>query len=343
MSFSKTNISRALALIAVLAPAYARAQDPEAAALFSAAKDLAAKGQWSEACPKFEAAERKEPALGTLMNLADCHEHTQLIARAWGEWRLAYEQAKKARDDSRADLAKRRAEGLEPRLPRLKVNVGGMQSDLSVWRDDKQLESAEYNTELPIDLGTRTITVRRGSDVVATKTVDMKEKAHETVAFDLDAIAKDHPAPAQTSAGSKSGDGRVVQTNTVVVNGGQQSAPTPALKVAGNIFLGVGLTAIVTGGAFEGIAFALKSGTKCVASPMDATLQLCSPSGVSSLGTAATLADAGLGVMIGGAVFVATAIVFYILSPKQKEAPPAIQTGLVPIPGGSAFMIRGSF
>jgi hypothetical protein len=351
-SSSSSSIASFALAAALLVPAIARAQDPEAAALFAAAKDLASKGQWADACPKFEAAQRKEPALGTLMNVADCHEHTLSIFRSWGEWRLAYEQAKKANDDARADLAKRRADAIEPRLPHLKVVVSGMQSDLSVWRDDKELDTAEYNTDLPIDPGSRTITVRRGADTIASTKVDLKEKAHELVTFDLDAIAKSHPAPvATTSGGSKTGDGRaVVQTNTVVVNGGSnEPKSTPAGKVAANIFLGVGLTAAVFGGAFMGVATALSSNkssdcTQVSAPQASPTQWVCNSNTAANITTAQTLAQVGQWVAVGGAVLVVTAIVLFIVVPKEKEKErTAPVVGFGPIPGGAALSLGGAF
>ena len=290
MSYSVSSCRLALFAGALLFPALAHAQDPEAVALFTAAKDLAAKGQWADACPKFEAAQRKEPALGRLLNVADCHEHIQLLFRAWGEWKVAYEQAKKANDDARADLAHKHVEALEPRLPYLKVNVTGQQADLSVWRDDKQLDAAEYNTDLPINPGSRTIAVRRGAATLSTKSVEMSEKEHQVVTFDLDAIAKAHPAPVEPPPGKTTDGGKVVQTNTVVVEAkvGEQKS-TPAGKVVANIFLGVGLTAAVFGEWLIGVAALLgQKGNDCFETSATLDQWQCSSSRVTNIDTAKT-------------------------------------------------------
>jgi hypothetical protein len=226
----------------------------------------------------------------------------------------------------------------------LTVVVKGMQSDLSVWRDDKELDTAEYNTELPIDVGSRAITVRRGADTLATTRVDMKEKAHETVSFDLDAVAKDHP----TSGGAKTGDGKVVQTTTVVVNAvSNEPKSTPAGKVAANIFLGVGLTAAIFGGAFMGVATALsaKKGSDCLQTSgprVSPTQYVCNSNTADNVAIAQTLAQVGQWVAVGGGVLVVTAIVLFIVVPKEKEkATP--QVGFGPIPGGAAMTFAGTF
>ena len=341
-----TCIERGLAIAALAlalgAPRVAHAQSAEATALFKLGRQLVEQGKWADACPKFDAAFKLDPtARGALLNLADCHEHVGLIAHAWAEWNLLGDLARKAADDARAAEAKKHADALEPRLPKLRVGVAGTQPDLGVWRDDEELKSAEYNLELPIDPGMHTITVKRGDAKLESKNVDMKEKAHESVSFDLDRIAKDHPAPKETPAAS----GKVVQTNTVVVNGATEPKGPPALKVAANLFLGVGLTAAVFGGAFMAIATGLSAdkNTDCTNVPLGSTTWVCKSSSVASnMRLATTLGEVGQWVAIGGGVFVATAIVFYIVAPKDKEKH-APQVSFGPIPGGAAFSLGGAF
>jgi hypothetical protein len=305
-----------LAVAVWLTASPAHAQDPEATALFKTGKELAGKGQWQDACPKFEASYKREKNLGTLMNLADCHEHIQRLARAWGEWNTAAEIAAKAPNEAeRADLAKRRATALEPRLPKLRIDVRGAQPELSVYRDDDALDPGAYGTELPVDPGTRTITVRRGSAVLATEKLDMKERAHERVAFDLDAIAKEHPAPAP-SARAKSAP----ESSDEVPEDGS----TRTMRIVGNASLGIGLVALIFGGTLEGAAVAVKGGAECIDNPdPSGVARVCSSTGLQSIGTARNIANAGLGLMIGGGVLTATGIALKIVAYKRSEAPAA--------------------
>src|SRR6185503_11792758 len=74
-----------------------------------------------EACPLFEESQRLDPQMGTLLNLAICHENVGRIASAWGEFRAVEQQARAASRDDRVKLAHERAEKLEPRLPRLRL------------------------------------------------------------------------------------------------------------------------------------------------------------------------------------------------------------------------------
>src|SRR5690349_12619904 len=102
-----------------------RADDNAAAAdqLYKEARALAQKGKHAEACPKFEASYKLDRALGTLLNLADCHEHVGKVASAWAEWNEAIDMAKRANDDKREKFATKRRNEIEPKLPRLAVEV----------------------------------------------------------------------------------------------------------------------------------------------------------------------------------------------------------------------------
>ena len=63
--------------------------------------------------------------MGTLLNLALCHEQIGKIASAWGEFRSVEQQARAAvpPNENRAKLAHDHAEALQPRLSRIKIIV----------------------------------------------------------------------------------------------------------------------------------------------------------------------------------------------------------------------------
>ena len=83
----------ALASVILCAPAVAYAGDGRspavtamAEALFKEGKKLLAEQKVPEACRKFESSYRIDPAPGTLINLALCHEQEGKLATAWGEF-----------------------------------------------------------------------------------------------------------------------------------------------------------------------------------------------------------------------------------------------------------------
>src|SRR6185437_15434982 len=71
----------------------ARAQNASdkaaAEALFDAAKKLYADKKYAEACTRFDASEKLDRGIGTLLYLADCYEHVGRTASAWATFREA--------------------------------------------------------------------------------------------------------------------------------------------------------------------------------------------------------------------------------------------------------------
>jgi hypothetical protein len=105
---------------------HAEAQPGNVAAaeqLFAEARELARAERWAEACPRFEASLRADPALGTELNLATCYEHVGKIARAWGLYHESIALAARAGDVKRRDYAQSHAAALEPRLARLTITA----------------------------------------------------------------------------------------------------------------------------------------------------------------------------------------------------------------------------
>src|ERR1051325_10993105 len=82
-------------------PSLAQSADAVTAeALFQQGRDLLRSGQAALACPKLAESYRLDPATGTLMALAMCHEAENKLASAWAEFS---DTASRAKIDGRAD------------------------------------------------------------------------------------------------------------------------------------------------------------------------------------------------------------------------------------------------
>ncbi len=101
--------------LALSGTAFAQSNAARAEALFQEGKTLLASKAFTEACPKLAESQRLDPADGTLMALAYCHEGEGKLAAAWTEYSLVA-----GRPDGRADRvqhAKARMAHIELQLP----------------------------------------------------------------------------------------------------------------------------------------------------------------------------------------------------------------------------------
>jgi hypothetical protein len=85
-------------------------------ALFNEGKAKLAEQSYSEACPLFAGSFAIDPATGTLLALALCHERSGELRTAITEYRSAAERARKEGRDDRAQAATKRADELEATL-----------------------------------------------------------------------------------------------------------------------------------------------------------------------------------------------------------------------------------
>lgn len=310
---AKTLTSRGIALALLVAAGVASspvfAQDTAAAeVLFLEAKDLMAKGQIAEACPKLEASYKLDKTVGTLMNVADCHEKIGKIATAWGEWGTAFDWLKRD-GDKRTSFAEQRRNALTPRLPKLQINVAGAVSSLDVYRGSTKVEPAAYNIALPVDPGAHVITVRRGDQVLKEERVEASEGASVTTSLDLEAIEKSAPPPPPGPLAQPTGTAP------------PPSAPPPTgQRTAGFVVGGVGVGVLALGGVLGLVALSSMS----AANEPDACINIyCTPQGIESVDRAKIFAEAGQWVGLGGIVMIGIGATLILTSPSSAASPPA--------------------
>src|SRR3954453_11114339 len=120
---SRWFAAAAAAWLGVICPD-ARAQSPQAEALFRDGRSLIKAGKLAPGCDKLAASERLETSVGTLLNLGDCREKLGKRASAWAASRKAEALAgRTGGDDRRQAEAARRAALIEPRLSHLVIDV----------------------------------------------------------------------------------------------------------------------------------------------------------------------------------------------------------------------------
>jgi hypothetical protein len=171
-------------MIATPALADAPTAEERAAAqvLFDEARDLLEKKRFAVACPKFAESMRLDPAVGTQLNLARCYEESGKLASAWINWVEAAQRAEAAGRPDRAELARGRADKLEPRLSYLVIRVEGGGNGVRVQKDGQDVGRAQWGVEVPVDRGTHVITAEAPGRHRFDKTIRVtREKQRITV------------------------------------------------------------------------------------------------------------------------------------------------------------------
>lgn len=137
----------------------ARSQSALAEALFQEGKALLEHGNLPSACAKLSESFRVEPALGTLLNLAVCHEREGKTASAWSEYADALALAERSSEAERAQFARLRVEELRERVPRLQLRILEPQLRLQIKLDDRVLGDGAWDSAIPLDPGAHRLEV----------------------------------------------------------------------------------------------------------------------------------------------------------------------------------------
>lgn len=144
----------------LLMPGRASAQaNPIAEQLFHDGQRLLAEGKVHEACEKLSASYGLEAGLGTLLNLAVCHERENKTATAWTEFTEAAGRAEHDGDAQRAQFAHTHADTLAKSMKRAVIRLQGPAADASVKLDGHPLPAAALGVPIPIDPGSHAIEV----------------------------------------------------------------------------------------------------------------------------------------------------------------------------------------
>lgn len=292
-----------------------------AEALFDEARKLLDGGQVLEACAKFEASQKLDPGLGTLLFLGECYERAGRTASAWGRFREAASLAAAA-GDSRAEVAKARADALEPTLPKLNVTVDGTTPGLVVKLDGLEVAQASWGVALPADPGPHEIVGEAPGYISWKKTIEVpKEAVRVEVSVppllpDPD-VNKPKEAPPPIAPREEPGKG---------------------LLVGGLVVGGLGVASLAVTGVLVGMASSKYSDS-------DASCEgtLCSDqAGVDLANDARALGDIGTITFVAGLALVGVGTTMILLQPSAPDEPSA-SVGLVVAPGQLGASFGGTF
>jgi hypothetical protein len=156
---------------------------PIAEALFAKAKASIEAGRYQEGCAELAESHRLDPAPGTLLSLAVCHELEGKLASAWAEYREVLALAQREGHAEREHAAKKRLGALEPRLPYLTISLSRVlrQPGIAVAIDGVPLRQSAWETPLPVDPGERVVRVSAPGRLDWIRSVEMTEGGRRTL------------------------------------------------------------------------------------------------------------------------------------------------------------------
>lgn len=313
----------ALACALALGAGTARADKlTDAEELFRRAKALMAEKKDREACPLLEESERLDPQIGTLLNLAICHENMGRIASAWGEFKAVEQRANR---NDRVKMAHDRAARLEARLSRLKIVATEKPAGLVVKVDGETTGEPLWGG-VAVDPGTRTIEASAPGKVTATVKADVEgEGALVTVTVPR---LEDQPAPKPVVVAKL--DPAIEQREI------DRVAANRARRTTGVVVGASGLAVLAAGGVF-GILAIGKNGDASRACPEPCV------AGSSAARTADDHTDrallfaniANVAIPVGAVAAAVGAWLFFGAGPTERRT-----AWLAPAPGGGSVGVR---
>jgi tetratricopeptide (TPR) repeat protein len=241
----------AFALVAGSLPFDAQAQSevPLAETLYQAARDLMAQGNYAEACPKFAESYRLDPASGTLLNLAACHERQGKLTSAWIEYMDAARAAQRDGRANRLKYAEDHGSALFPKLSRLTITTAPDvdPAHLEITLDGVAVGLATLGVAAPLDPGSHVVVASAAGMQPFTQTVVLGDVADQQV------VTIPSLVPAEVAAPPS------IPPVAVVAATPPPPAPSPTPKppastglstpviVAGSATLALAATTVVTG------------------------------------------------------------------------------------------------
>jgi len=308
-----------------------RAQPSEGGAaaaesLFQEARKLMDAKRFAEACPKLAASHKLAPAVGTLLNLADCYERNGQLASAWVRFHEAIALAQRLGRPDREKTATDRADKLEPRL--IKLTIKGRESGLEVKLDGNVLDAAALGTPVPVDPGKHTIDASAKGKKPFNTVIDVTDRAR-TPSVDIPSLEMENeakgtsPPPAESPRPSDDGK-RAGSTQRI-------------LGIAG---MGLGGAGVILGAVFGLRTSSKWSEAKDQHCTGTQTGIECDRTGVElatdakNAGTISTIS------FIAGGVFLAGGAVLFLTAPsgpKKRDATVGLGFGLGSVSLGGTF------
>ncbi len=309
-----------------------------AEAYFDDALRLMQSGSFAEACPKLEASQRLDPAVGTLLYLGECYERRGRTASAWVTFREAEALAKATSQPQRAEMARARVERLQGSIARVTVELSSEAraiAGLRVTCGSVPIDPSLPGVALPVDPGELVVEASAPGYTSLSRTVTVPAAGKLTVSIPgLARQAGSAPTP------------RDAPPSPSVATEALTSPPSPPRPVAQqpsspSLLWPVTLGAVGVVGLGVGTVFGVKAMSKASdASEICPQGQCREERGTSLMDSARTSANvSNVAFAVGALALVGGVVVYLVDKPKRADEGVAIATWLGP--GQAGLVLRG--
>jgi len=328
-----------------------------AESLFREGKERMAAKDYERACPRLADSLRLDPATGTMLALAICHERAGKLASAWAEYADAAARSRHERRPDREKAAREKVAALEPRLSFLTISPSVAATEtpgIEITRNGVLVGAGTLATAVPVDGGTYSI----GASAPGKKTwrtqlrIASSGERHTVTVPALESetdapLASSAPKPAAIPPKARLALAAPLSAEQAAIPAGETPQADSAKGGSGYGAFAAATIAAGVAGIGIGTVFALQAIAKNEDSKSGCDGDRCSPAATQdrldarSFGNAATI-----GFLAGGAFLAAGTTLYLVGSPsKASRAPSSATLDATPLvaPGALGGVLRGKF
>lgn len=316
-------VSAVLALPKAAIAAESSASEKAAAeALFREAVALIERDQTGAACDKFAASQAIDPALGTMLRLADCYDRVGKTASAWALFEQAAATARGANQPERERIAVERGKELESRLSKVVLSLSGAAPPgLEVRLNDVAIPTASLGTALPVDPGTLRVQLKAEGYHTLEKRFEIAT-GPSSATLELPALK---PAPKTNAAAAQpSAAGGSAEPSPEASRGSTQ-------RVFAYVTGGVGIAGLIASGVLGYKAYDLNQSSldQC----LDDDPNACTRDGKIERDDARKFGNFATVAGVTGGALLAASVVLLVTAPSDKRRETAARSWITPYVG----------
>ncbi len=317
-----------LAVIAVglLVPAIAPADEAvdrkaEAQRLFAEGQAALEKGDNPAACTLMRQSLELFAVANSLFNVAQCDERDGKLALALEHWQRGLSLIDAT--DKRTPVVKKSIEGLEARVPRVRIVVSTKFQPFEVLLDDEPVSTNKLESPVLVDAGKHVITLRKKNHADRRAEIVLNERERTEVVIEPGEAVVATPVPTTSVAPPPPPP--------------PPAGPSP-LKIGGFVGLGVGGAALLGAAITGGVIVSNQSEIDKLCPK-----QVCTPEGRAKINDQQTLMNANAALWVVGIAGAAAGAVMLVISSRSAKENKTPSVAPLVLNGGGGLGLSGRF